>query len=116
MLYVREDMSRKILKEYTPEIAIENFFVEINLRLRKWLPSCSQKQKINLIAVYLHFIGTGIDFNSSKYANFVVLGDLNKEVFNSFIEQFYFYALYNVKSLIKDSAYFKKLIIRLAQT
>ena len=41
MLYVREDMSRKILKEYTPEIAIKNVFVEINLRLRKWLPSCS---------------------------------------------------------------------------
>ena len=67
LLYVREDIPRKILKEYTPEKPIENIFVEINLRSRKRLLSCSYNPKKNLIADHLHCIGRGIDFYSSKY-------------------------------------------------
>ena len=105
LLYVREDIPCKILKEYTPEKPIENLFVEINLRSRKWLLSCSYNPKTNLIADYLHCIGRGIDFYYSKNDNFVVLGDLNKEVSNSFMEQFC--ASYNLKSLIKEPTCFK---------
>ena len=105
LLYVREDIPCKILKEYTPEKPIENLFVEINLRSRKWLLSCSYNPKTNLIADHLHCIGRGIDFYSSKYDNFVVLGDLNTEISNSFVEQFC--ASYNLKSLIKEPTCFK---------
>ena len=51
------------------------------------------------------WIGRGIGFYSSKYDNFVVLGDLNTEVSNSFMEQFC--ASYNLKSLIKEPTCFK---------
>ena len=105
LLYVREDIPCKILKEYTPEKPIENLFVEINLRSRKWLLSCSYNPKTNLIADHLHCIGRGIDFYSSNYDNFVVLGDLNTEISNSFLEQFC--ASYNLKSLIKEPTCFK---------
>ena len=105
LLYVREDIPCNILKEYTPEKPTENFFVEINLRLRKWLLSCSYNPKTNLIADHLHCIGRGIDFYSSKYDNFIVFGDLNTEVSNSFMEQFC--ASYNLKSRIKEHACFK---------
>ena len=84
-LYVREDISRKISKEYTPENPIEYLFVEINLRSRKWLLLCSYNPKTNLIADHLHCIGRGMDFYFSKYDNFAVLGDLNTDVSNSFI-------------------------------
>ena len=77
LLYVREDIPCKILKEYTREKPVENFFVEINLRLRKWLLSCSYNPKTNLITNNLHSISRGIDFYSSKYDKFIVLGDLN---------------------------------------
>ena len=65
------------MKENTPENPIENLFGKINLRSRKSLLSCSYTPKTNLIAHYLHCIGRGTDFYSSKYDNFVVLGDLN---------------------------------------
>ena len=78
LLYVREDIPCKISKEYTPEKPIENLFVEINLRSRKWLLSCSYNREKNLIVDHLHCIGRGIDFDSSKYDNFIVLGDLNR--------------------------------------
>ena len=61
--------------------------------------------KTNFIAGHLHCIGRGIDFYSSKYDNFVVLGDLNTEISNSFMEQFC--ASYNLKSLIKEPTCFK---------
>ena len=90
----------KILKEYTPEKPIENFFVEINLRLRKWLLSCSYSPKTKLIADHLPFIDRRVDFYSSRYDNFVVLGDLNTEISYSFMKQFC--ASHNLKSLIKE--------------
>ena len=95
LLYVREDIPCKISKEYTPKKSIENFFVEFNSRLRKWLLSCSYNPKTNLIADHLQCTGRGINFYFSKYDNFVVLGDLNTEASNSFMEQFC--ALYNSK-------------------
>ena len=82
------------MNEYTPEKPIENIFVEINLRSRKWLLSCSYNPNTNLIADHLHCIGRGIDFYSSKY-NFIILGELNTEVSNSFFEKFC--ASYNLK-------------------
>ena len=35
LLYVREDIPCKILKEYTPEKPIENLFVEINFEVEE---------------------------------------------------------------------------------
>ena len=75
LIYVRGDIPCKILKEYTPEKPTENLFVEINLRSRNWLLSCSYNRKTNLIADHLHCIGRGTDFYSSKYDYFIVLGD-----------------------------------------
>ena len=89
------------MKEYAPEKPIENLSVKINLTSRKWLLSCSYNPKANLIADHLHCIGRGIDFDSSRYDNFVFLGNLNTEVSKSFMEQFC--ASYNLKSLIRPA-------------
>ena len=68
------------------------------------LLSCSYNLKAKLKADHLHCNGRGIDFYSSKYDNFVVLGDFNTEISNSFMEQFC--ASYNLKSLIKERTCF----------
>ena len=47
------------------------------------------------------------DFYSSKYENFIVLGDFNAEMSNNHMEEFY--SVYNFKSLIKDPTCFKNL-------
>ena len=105
LLYVREDIPYKILKECILEKPLKNLSVEIKLRSRIWLLSCSYIPKANLIADHLHCIGRGIDFHSSKYDNFVVLGDLNTEASNSFMEQFC--ASSKLKSFIKEPTCFK---------
>ena len=76
-LYVRKNIPCNNLKEYTSGKPNENRFVEISLRSRKWLLSCSYIPQTNLRADQLHCIGRGIDFYSSNYYNFFVLGDLN---------------------------------------
>ena len=95
---MREDITCKT--EYTPKKPIENFFVKINLRSRKRLLLCSYNPKTSLIADHIHCNGREIDFYSSKINNFVIPGDLNTEVSDSFMEQFC--ASYNLKSLIKE--------------
>ena len=88
LLYVNEDIPCKILNEYTPENLVENLFVEMNSRSRKWLLSCSYNPVTNLKADHLHCIGKRLDFYSSKYGNVIVLGGLNTQIFNSFLGQF----------------------------
>ena len=88
LLYVNEDIPCKILNEYTPENFVENLFVEMNSRSRKWLLSCSYNPVTNLKADHLHCIGKRLDFYSSKYGNVIVLGGLNTQIFNSFLGQF----------------------------
>ena len=112
LLYVREDILCKILKEYTPEKPRETFFVEINLRSRKWLLSCSYSPKTNLIAFHLQCIGRGIDFYSSKYDNFIVLGDLNTEVTIHLWNNFVHHTIQ--KASLKNTHASKVLIIHLA--
>ena len=41
LLYVRENIPRKILNEYPSEKPIEDIYVKVNLRSRKWLLPCS---------------------------------------------------------------------------
>ena len=57
------------------------------------------------MADHFHCIGRGIDFYSSKYNNFIVLGHLNKEISNSFLGNFC--TSYNLKSLIIEPTCFK---------
>ena len=93
------------MNEFTSEKLIENVFGEINLKSRKWLISCLYNPNSNLIADDLHRIVRGSDFCSSKYDNFIVFGDLNTDISNSFLEQFCVPC--NLKSLFKEPTYFK---------
>lgn len=61
---IPEDIQYKILNECTSKKPIENAYVEVNLRSREWLVSCSHHPNTTLIVVHLHFLGRGIDFYS----------------------------------------------------
>ena len=75
LLYVCENIPCKTLNKYTFEKPIGNIYAEINLTLKKWLLSCSYNTSTYLIADHLHCNSRGVDFYSSKYDNFIGLGD-----------------------------------------
>ena len=88
MLFTRECIPSKLLNADT-SIGIENQLVQINLRSKKWLISGSYDPHLNSIQNHLVQLSKKCDFYFSKYENFIVLGDFNKELTNTHIEEFW---------------------------
>ena len=74
-MYIREDIPSKIIES---KKNIEGFFVELNLRRKKWLLCCSYNPKYFQIT-HLKEIGKVLDILSSNYENILLLGDFNTE-------------------------------------
>ena len=104
MLFIREGITSKLLNADT-STGIEKLLVEINLRSKKCLFSDSYNSHLNSIQNHLVQLSKKFDFYSSKYENFIVLGNFNAEMTNTHMEEFC--SVYNFKSLIKDPTCFK---------
>ena len=107
LLYVRVDIPVKLLNDIEFDNSFEIMFVEINLRFKKWFLSCSYNPNVSLIENHLKCISRGLDYYSSKYENFIILGDLNTEITNDYMSQFC--GAYNLKNLIKDPTCYKSI-------
>ena len=73
MLYERADIPSKLRS--TESLPMEDFYVDINLQKKKWLLCCSYNPNKNAIKSRLEFLHKGLALYSSKYENFIVLGD-----------------------------------------
>ena len=102
LLYIREDILSTLLNF---DMSIESFYIEINIRKKKWLLVATYNPNKNLISNHLKEIGKNLDNYSSKYDNFVFLGDLNSEPTESVVKDFC--EIYSCKNLIKDNTCFK---------
>ena len=77
-------------------MTIEGLFVEINLRKKKWLLCCSYNPKKSLISNHLQEIGNNLDLLSSKFDNYLLMGDFNSEPNEPAISDFC--EIYNTKT------------------
>ena len=102
LLYVREDVPSTLLKT---DSEIEAFYVELNVRKKKWLLYCSYNPSKNSITNHLAEIGKNNDLFSSKYENFILLGDFNSEPSEQPMSDFCH--AYNCQNIIKDKTCFK---------
>ena len=75
-LYVREDAPSTLLKTVSE---IKAFYVELNIRKKKWLLCCSYNPNKTFNTKNLAEIAKNQDLFSSKYNNFILLGDFNSE-------------------------------------
>ena len=101
LLYAREDIPSARLNT---ELFIEGCCIEINIRKKKWLLVCANNPNQNLISNHLKEIGKNMDNYSSKYDNFILLGDLNSELIESAVRDFcqiYGCKNWTVKTLLK---------------
>lgn len=103
ILYIREDIPAKLIHiENSP---VECFWVEINLRNKKWVISCSYNPHQNTIDRHLNSASITFDLLSSNYDNFLFLGDFNCDAtenkLNIFCEH------YSLSSLITYPTCFK---------
>ena len=75
MLFVREDIPSKLLSvENSPT---EAFFIEIDLRKKKWLFSCSYNPNRENIENHLETLSKNLALYSSSYENLIIIGDFN---------------------------------------
>ena len=99
---MREDIPSTLLNS---DMSIESFSIGINIRKKKWLLVCMYNPNKNLISNHLKEIGKNLDNYSSKYDNFILLGDFNSEPTESAVRDFC--EIYSCKNLIKDNTCFK---------
>ena len=97
LLYICEDIPSKLI---LTKMTIEGFFVEINLRKKKWVLCCTYNPKTSLISKHLNEIGKSLDLLLSKYDNFMLIGGLNAEPTEGTLSDFC--EIYNLKHLTKD--------------
>ena len=69
-------------------MSIESFYVEINIRKKKWLLVFMHNPNKNLISNHLKEIGKNLDNYFSKYDNSILLVDLNSEPTESVVTDF----------------------------
>ena len=84
LLYIREDIP-STLPNF--DMSIESVNIEINIR-KKWLLVGTYNSNKNLISNHLKEIGKNLDNYSSKYDNFILLGDINSEPTESAVKDF----------------------------
>ena len=75
MLLSREGIPIKLLSSEIAPIKI--FYVEINLRKKKWLLNCSYKAGNRNISMHPSALRKSSDIFSTQYKHFVILGDFN---------------------------------------
>ena len=60
LLYVRDDIPSRLLPDYKIKDNLELFFVEVNIRKKKWLHSCSYNPHKSNISNHLHHLKTKV--------------------------------------------------------
>ena len=104
MAYVREDITCKIIKTETDPY-YEGFFIEINLRRKKWLLSCSYNSHKNNIGTHRQIIGKTLDKLSTSYDNIILLDDFNVEPEEAKMSEFL--NMSSLKNLVPQKSCFK---------
>ena len=104
-LYVREDISSKQFSFKNDNEDIEHFFIDFNLHKKKWIISCSYNPHVQFTDKHLTNIWKGLDSLSSKYDNYILMGDFIAELSNNFVDNFC--GPYCLKGLIKKPTCFK---------
>ena len=97
LVFIREDIPSNLIE---PKMKIEGSFVELNLKRKKGLLSCSYNPKFSQISFHLNELRKNFDTLTSKYDNIIILGDFNTEPTDTALP--HFCEICNFKNLIKD--------------
>ena len=84
---------------------VQWFFIELNLRRKKWLLFCSYNPKYSQISHHLKEISKDLDVLTSKYDNIILMGDFNAEPADTVVSDFC--EIYNLKNIIREKTCFK---------
>lgn len=99
LVYVRKDIWSKLIKTNLPNP--EDFFLELNLRKRKWVISYSYNPHNQTVFSHTEIMGKAVVSLSSKFENFLIIGDFTAQTSDTFVKDLYDF--YSFKHLIKKT-------------
>ena len=105
LLYIRQDIPSKLLINLKISENLEGVFVELNFRRKKWLVCCSYNPQKSTVSKHLDVIGKNLDLYSSRYENYLLLGDFNSEPTENAMTEFC--KVYKLKNLVKGATCYK---------
>ena len=103
LTYAQVDISSKFITANFPNV--EGFFLEINLREKKWVTSSSYNPQNQTFFSHMESMGKAVNSPSSKYENFLIIGNFNVQAGDTCVKDFC--DIYSFKRLIKKSASYK---------
>ena len=103
--FIRDNIPFRLLKPENFPSNTEAFFVEINLREKKWLMCSGYNPSKSLINKFTYDIGKVLETYIGNYDNFRFVGDLNSEITESSMHEFC--NSYNLNSLCHESTRYK---------
>ena len=107
LVYIREDIPPELIP--MKNCSIEAFFIELNLRRKKWLRCCTYNLYRNFIFDHVSNTGKNLDILELKQLandeHTFLIGNFNVEFQNHFLNEFC--DLYNLNTLIKELTCFK---------
>ena len=107
LLYIREGIPCRYIKQITLNNSFKGFFVELNLKSKKWLLGCSYNHHKENMVSHLSNVSAALDKLCTGYENIILLGDFNVEVRVKEKNISDFMSTYNLKSLVKQKICFK---------
>ena len=88
LLYVKDDISSRLLRDHRLPDNVECVFAEINIRNKKWLLCCSHNPHRNNISNYRSHSRKGLDNYVGHYDNILFLGDFNSQPSENCVNDF----------------------------
>ena len=105
LIYVREGVPFKELSFYKTPNDIECGIIEVTLKKQKWLLFSIYRPPAQSEKYFFDEIGKGLEFYSSKYESFCLIGDFNCEPKDGIICDFM--DDYDLSNLVKSPTCFK---------
>ena len=108
LIYIREDITCRELKDHPPLKKFEGIFLGLNLKRSKSLVFGGYNPSKGNIANFVKGLGPTLDRYMPKFDNFLLLGDFNSEMTENTMKEFS--DTYNLSNLIKEPTCFKNLL------
>ena len=105
LVYVRSNIPSQLLTSFKFEDGIECVGFEINLRKKKWAIFSVYRPPTQPQQFLFEKLGKALDHYSSKYENFMFLGDFNAEETDEYLQNFF--NTYSMKNLVKEPTCYK---------
>ena len=105
ILYIREDISSKLLSGIHLHENCQCFFMELYFKNRKWLLGSFYNPAKSQISTQLSYLENALSFYSQHYDSYLIMGDFNSEMSEEPMKEFC--EIFNLKNLVKEATCYK---------